>query len=88
MCIEQRVSAGFGVGAPSSQLPFSAPMWPAGYEDPLKLCLTRRLVGGQALKVNNGGQAKLKSIRISPDLRYILWEPSKKGTNAKFGAFP
>lgn len=63
-------------------------MWPAGYEDPLKLCLSRCLVGGQALKVNNGGQAKLKSIRISPDLRYILWEPSKKGTNAKFGASP
>jgi len=63
-------------------------MWPAGYEDPLKLCLSRCLVGGQALKVNNGGQAKLKSVRISPDLRYILWEPSKKGANAKFGACP
>ena len=63
--------------------------YPPGYEDPSRQALVRCLVGGsQALKVNSGGAAKRKSIRISPDLRYIVWEPSKRGSaSAKFGAW-
>ena len=62
--------------------------FPPGYEDPSKLALLRCLVGCQALKVNSGGAAKRKSIRLSPDLRYIVWEPSKRGlASSKFGAW-
>ena len=63
--------------------------YPPGYEDPSRQALLRCLVGGsQALKVNSGGAAKRKAIRISPDLRYIVWEPSKRGSaSAKFGAW-
>jgi len=64
--------------------------YPPGYEDPSVGSLLRCLLGCQALKVNTGGACKRKCIRITPDLRYIVWTPSKRGlgANGKFGACP
>jgi hypothetical protein len=61
--------------------------YPPGYDDPSRQALLRCMIGCQALKVNSGGAAKRKSLRLTPDLRYLVWEPSRlRHASSTFGA--